>query len=152
MREHAERLRAAFDELVRLRSNAEAWKGDLAPHTWGPGHVLAHVAEMLPFWLGEIERVLDDARDPAPFGRVKSDPVRIGTIERDHSLPFRELYSRIECELDRACARLADISEDKRCVHPTLGEMTLDKLADEFLSGHLEEHAAQLREIVGGEV
>ena len=24
---------------------------------WGPREVLAHVAEMLPYWLGEIERI-----------------------------------------------------------------------------------------------
>ena len=28
---------------------------------WGPGEVLAHLAEMAPYWLGEIERVLDGA-------------------------------------------------------------------------------------------
>ena len=36
--------------------------------------LLAHVAEMLPYWLGEVERILAGPPEPVPFGRVGSDP------------------------------------------------------------------------------
>ena len=69
---------------------------------WGPREVLAHVAEMLPYWLGEYERVVEAARpagDGAPFGRVAADALRIGVLERDRTLPLRELLARIDTNI-----------------------------------------------------
>ncbi len=74
---------------------------------WGPGEVLAHLAEMAQYWLGEIERVLDGDPEPVPFGRIATDPVRIGVVERDRSLPPRELYDRIDDALDAIRSPLA---------------------------------------------
>jgi len=39
--------------------------------SWGPRETLAHVEEMLSFWLGEAERILDGGGDGGPvvFGR-----------------------------------------------------------------------------------
>ena len=63
------RLRAARDGLAPTRPAIEAgapWPmaavyDDSDEARWGPGEVLAHLAEMAPYWLGEIERVLDGA-------------------------------------------------------------------------------------------
>lgn len=119
---------------------------------WGPPETLAHVAEMIPFWTGEMERVLAGAQEPVPFGRVASDPLRIGVIERDRSLPSRELLARIESGVERLASRLGELDAGeagRRGVHPTLGEMTVVRIAERFVIGHLEEHAAQLRESLG---
>ena len=57
--------------------------------SWGPREVLAHVEEMLPFWLGEMERVIDgDGSAAVPFGRTADDAIRLGIIDRDRSLPL----------------------------------------------------------------
>ena len=48
--------------------------------------LLAHVAEMLPYWLGEAERILAGGPDPVRFGRVAEDKLRVLTIERDRTL------------------------------------------------------------------
>ena len=42
---------------------------------WGPGEVLAHLAEMVPYWLGEIERV---ARRPGGARAVRAGRDRRG--------------------------------------------------------------------------
>ena len=46
---------------------------------WGPPEMLAHVAEMLPYWLGEVERILDGPTGAGPVraGR-RPNAVRIG--------------------------------------------------------------------------
>lgn len=119
---------------------------------WGPPETLAHVAEMITFWTGEMERVLAGEPEPVPFGRVASDPLRIGVIERDRSLPSRELLARIRSGVERLATRIAELSPaeaQRRGVHATLGEMTVVRIAERFIIGHLEEHAAQLRESLG---
>jgi hypothetical protein len=104
---------------------------------------------MLSFWLGEIERILDGAPEPVPFGRVADDTVRIGIIGRDRSLPLHELDTRIDIGGDRWVRRLRALGEadaTRRGLHPRLGEMTVAGIAERFVVGHLEEHVVQLRE------
>jgi hypothetical protein len=118
---------------------------------WWPGEVLAHLAEMAQYWLGEIERVLDGTQEPVPFGRIASDPIRIGLVERDRSLPPRELYDRIDESLarfDRRWRTLTPTELARRGVHPKRGEMTVAQMADPFIVGHLEAHVAQLEAIL----
>jgi hypothetical protein len=140
----AVQARAPWPLAERFGSEPEA--------SWGPPEVLAHVAEMLPFWLGELERVLDGSPEPVPFGRVVTDEVRLAIIGRDRSLPVRELFDRIEAHVARYRRRLPQLTAAdvrRRGLHPRLGEMTVEGLLDDFVLGHLEDHCEQLRTVLG---
>jgi len=155
-----ERLRAARDGLAATRPAVEAgapWPmaivfDDSDEARWWPGEVLAHLAEMAQYWLGEIERVLAGHPDPVPFGRIASDPVRIALVERDRSVPPRELYERIDDALRRFDQRWRTLSAAelaRRGLHPTRGEFTVAAMPDRFIVGHREDHVRQLEEILG---
>jgi len=119
---------------------------------WGPPEVLAHLAEMVPYWLGEIERVLAGAPEPVPFGRVATDTVRLSVLERDRSLPPHELYDRTTSALERLERRLETLTQvelARRGLHPRAGEMTVAEMPDRFIIGHMAEHILQLEELVG---
>ena len=120
--------------------------------SWGPREVLAHVEEMLPFWLGEMERVIDgDGATPVPFGRTADDPIRIGFIERDRSLPLRVLFGRIDAGLRAWEERIPTLSDAESAhvgVHPRLGEMPAPAILERFVMGHAEDHLTQLRDIL----
>ncbi len=122
---------------------------DAGPESaWGPTEVLAHVAEMLPFWLGEIERVVGGASEPVPFGRTTADPVRTETIARDRTLPPAELQGRIEAVVGRYARRLPELGSSglaRRGLHPIRGEMTVGEILERFAVGHAEDHVDQLR-------
>ena len=156
-----QRLAAAGNHLAGLTPTLEAggpWplaaRFDHAPEaSWGPCEILAHVAEMLSFWLGEAERILDVDDGPAPFGRKATDDVRLAIIERDRSLPIRELSARVQAGIERWRRRWAELDEGARQrsgSHVTLGAMTVTDVADRFVVGHLEEHLDQLAEAAGG--
>jgi len=118
---------------------------------WGPMEVLAHSAEMLPFWLGEIERILAGDPEPVPFGRIPDDPTRLAIIERDRTLPPRELFDRIASGVERYSRRLHDLDDGamtRSGLHPRRGAMTIADVLERFVVGHLEEHARQLAEAV----
>lgn len=160
MDELIERIERAAEALRDLRPGIEAgepWPlstdfGTAPESTWGPREALAHVAEMLPFWTGEIARVVvTGAPQPVPFGRVQSDVLRIGVLERDRTLPLGELFERIDAGTDRIAGRLEAISPAdaaRRGVHPRLGELTATEIAERLVVGHLEEHVQQLRDLV----
>ena len=86
--------------------------------------------------------LLDGAPDPVPFGRTAADPVRVLTIERDRTLPPRELLDRIEATAERYARRLAELEPadlDRRGLHPRLGELTVAEILERFAVGHAEE-------------
>jgi hypothetical protein len=151
--------RQAYAGLAPRLTAGEPWPladdyGTGPEASWGPREVLAHVEEMLPFWLGELERVIDGARGGAgavPFGRTADDPVRIGILARDRSLPLRVLLGRIDAGLREWSDRLATLSdaEGQRVgLHPRLGEMPASGILERFVVGHAEEHVRQLEEIL----
>ena len=120
--------------------------------SWGPREVLAHVEEMLPFWLGEMERVIDgDSSRPTPFGRTADDAVRLGIIDRDRSLPLRVLFGRIDDGLrawEQRLPTLTEVERERIGVHPRLGEMPAPSILERFVTGHAEDHIAQLNDIL----
>ena len=146
-----ERLRTARDNLVRMRSRVELSgpPPDQLPRRreWVGREVLAHVDEMLPYWLGEIERVLVGPVEPVPFGRESTDLVRVLTIDRDRTLPVSELYARLDNSLERVLRRLLEL-DDRQAARRGLtkgrGEMTVRQIVDTMLAGHLEEHCKQM--------
>ena len=109
--------RRAYAELAPRVVAGEPWAlaedyGTGPEASWGPREVLAHVEEMLPFWLGEMERVIDgDGSAPVPFGRIADDAVRIGIIERDRRLPLRVLFGRIDAGLAAWEARIPTLTD-----------------------------------------
>jgi hypothetical protein len=149
------RLIAAHERLEALRPEVEAgspWPpspqfGVEPEASWNPPELLAHLAEMLPYWLDQVERILEGYPEPVPFGRVQSDDARIGAIARDRALPPSELYDRIAVGVDAVVGRFATLAPDdaaRRATHPTLGEMTLETVVARMLVAHLEDHATQL--------
>lgn len=154
----ADRLIQAHDRLEALRPAVEAgapWPpsehfGTEPEASWNPPELLAHVAEMLPYWIGQIERILDGFREPVSFGRVQTDTDRIEAIGRDRLLPG-ELFDRVAAETDAAVVRLraiADADLERLGTHPTLGEMTVRAVVERMLLGHLEGHVEQLAGIL----
>jgi hypothetical protein len=145
----AERLLAAAG---RIRASAVVLPDDAltdpdpdSGERWDRGQVLAHVAEMLPYWVEQAELVA--AGDQVPFGRTRSDPRRVAAIERDRREDPSRLLDRVDDGLGVVVALLERLDDDalaRSGRHQVLGEMTVAAIIDRFLVDHLEEHADQL--------
>ena len=162
MNDPAVRLRDAGIALLGLRGAlvaGEPWPLSAAYGTepeadWGPREVLAHVNEMLGYWPVQLAAVLagDPAAPPVAFGRTADDPNRLGRIEADRHRPAGDLLDGIDAGLADADAFLAGLKPadlERIGAHPTRGEMPVGAAVESFLTGHLEGHVAQLREILG---
>ena len=121
---------------------------------WERGQVWAHLGEFPPYWIEQARLVLaaPGGGEPVLFGRTKRDPGRLAAIEQDRGLDTAALFHRLHAHLVSLRAFLGGLGPrdwDARGRHPSLGEMTVEQLVEEFLVGHLEEHAAQLEELAG---
>jgi hypothetical protein len=154
-----DRLLGAHAGLAASRSGVEAgapWPastnfGHEPESTWNPPELLAHVAEMLPYWMDQIERILEGYPEPVPFGRVATDEERIAAIGRERARPVGELFDQIATGAQAAADRLRGLSDDqlgRRGTHPTLGEMNVEAVAERMFIRHLGDHAEQLRTIL----
>ena len=120
---------------------------------WEAGQVWAHLAEFIPYWIDQAQLLLDQeqGRDPVPFGRTKSDPGRLAAIESDRHSSQRRLGESVLGDIGLLRAFLVGLDDNawSACgTHPTLGVMDLKDFVEEFLVGHLEQHADQLDELV----
>ncbi len=155
------RLRSSGADLLALREPlvaGEPWPlsdsyGTEPEATWGPREVLAHVDEMLTYWIDELRRVqAGDGSGPVPFGRIATDPSRLRRIDDARQHDVGRLLDDIRTGLDEAVGfaqRLSDEDRSRLGSHPSRGEITIEASVERFLVTHLEDHVAQLREILG---
>jgi hypothetical protein len=123
---------------------------------WEAGQVWAHVAEFVPYWMAQMKGVFD-RYDGAPvtFGRIKTDPDRLEAIERDRRDAIPALYERTRSAIGDLREWLPTLGEDAwaaRGVTPRMRELGTEEMLEEFLVGHLEEHADQLDGLRSGSV
>jgi len=155
----ADRLLEAHTRFDALRPDVEAgapWPasdnfGHQPESTWHPPELLAHVAEMLTYWMGQIERILGGYPEPVSFGRVATDEDRIAAIGRERARPVGELFDEVARGAEAAANRLRELPAaqlERRGTHPTLGEMTVSAVAERMFIRHLGEHEEQLRAIL----
>lgn len=144
-----ERVDAVLRRLeARARTNAAGLTSP-DPRTgerWDEGQVWAHLAEFIPYWIVQIGTVLA-ADQPPVFGRTQVDPHRISEIARRREEPAAALMATVRGEAEQLRTLLAGLDDsawDRRGAHPTLGTMTVTQMVEEFLVGHLEQHADQL--------
>ena len=148
------RLRAAAD---RIRELGPAFDGltKADPQTgerWDRGQVLSHVAEMLPYWVGQAMHVVSAGGDGVAFGRTKRTQSRLERIESGRHEDPADLLSRMDAGVSDAIQLLERLADDELRLtgtHETLGEMSVAELVDEFLVDHIEQHADQLAESGG---
>jgi hypothetical protein len=149
-----ERLASHVNDDVRsdALTSADAGSGE----RWERGQVWAHLAEFVPYWIDQARMVIAAAdAGPVAFGRTKRDEGRIAAIERDRDQPVSVLWSEAHGDIEELrtfLLGLDDTAWDARGLHPTLGVMPMERIVEEFLVGHLEEHADQLDELVAADV
>ena len=91
--------------------------------------------------------------EPVPFGRVKTDAGRLEAIERERHTDPAALLERVRsslAEVTEAVRAFAPDAWGRRGAHPSRGDMTVQRIIEQFIVEHLEEHAEQLDQLKSG--
>jgi hypothetical protein len=138
---------------ARLRVLATPTEGLTGPdpatgEQWEAAQVWGHITEFIPFWVEQAGDVIDAYRDePVPFGRIRSDPTRLAGIEQGKHVAIETMWQEVQADLADLRLFLAALPEgwaDSVGLHSTLGPLPTERIVDDFLIAHLEEHAEQL--------
>jgi uncharacterized damage-inducible protein DinB len=120
-----------------------------AENEWTIMQNLAHVVEFMPYWAGEIEKVI--AKPGGEFGRT---PEHVGRLQgiSEHEM---DSLSKIKAALPRSYARLNEVlgrlkESDLELTgkHVRYGEKPLDWLIEEVVTNHLNGHVEQIKRCI----
>jgi hypothetical protein len=137
-----ETLRSVAPHLEKMLTRADPATGE----RWTGAQVLAHVVELLPYWLGEAERMREHA-DVDPVGRTKKDVKRLDAVAAGRDRAVDDVLGDAFAALDEARATLRTLTPaDLECTarHIVRGPMTVGELVETFVVEHLEEHVSQV--------
>ena len=117
-----------------------------AQDEWSIMQNLAHIVELMPYWAGEIEKLV--AKPGQNFGRTMQQEARLQAI-REHG---RDSLDQVRAALPGSYARLEEVltslkDSDLRLTgnHVKFGDETLDWFIEEFVTGHLVNHLEQIK-------
>jgi hypothetical protein len=148
------RMAVAEGRLAAFAEHPPPGLTDADPKTgerWDAGQAWAHVAEFVPYWQREIERVVTGiGAGPVSFGRTSDDPGRADAIEAGRHEPPTEQMARLAGALMILRTYLVGLSEAEwgaRGLYVRGNEMTVADIVDRYIVSHLEEHADQLEKL-----
>ena len=154
-RERVALAREALEAVPELGPGVLGPPDESTGERWDRTHVLGHLAEMLPFWTGQVRYVLAGADE---LGRGEPGYARRREgIDAGPQLGEEELRRRIRAGVQGLMALLDDLRDedlDRRVRYRAQSgdrEVELRFPVEELLVGHLEAHLRQLQELsIGG--
>ena len=117
-----------------------------AENEWSIMQNLAHIVEFMPYWAGEIEKLL--AEPGRNFGRTPQDEGRLQGIsehEMDSLTSIKAALPGSYARLDAVLGGLKDSDLEVMGHHFKYGEIPLDWFIEEFVTGHLRGHVEQIK-------
>jgi len=115
-----------------------------AENEWTIMQNLSHTVEFMPYWAGEIEKLV--AVPGQNFGRTMQDEGRMRAINehgQDSLAQIKETLPGSYTRLEDALGRLKDSDLELTGRHVKFGEQSLGWFMEEFVTGHLSGHVEQ---------
>lgn len=155
--ERSQRIEALIDGiLAQVRTvPAEVLQRRSQEGEWMAMELLAHVAELLPYWARQAREVSERAGDGELFGRStvnpEEDPDRLAAITGHGGDQLTTIEALLQAGLTLALADLRAIHHDRwgRNGRQANGQITtVAQIVDQRLIAHLQSHAEQLARIL----
>ncbi|MGP3561247.1 DinB family protein [Geobacillus sp. BK01] len=136
-----ELVQSLSEELIRWKPSEEEWS---------IAQILSHLNEAIPYWVGEINRIKQDAS--TAWGRGLADEVRLAAVEEAHvnALPTAELLAQLKtvpATVDDLFRRLeeSDLSIVAPSRNPKFNGQPLQFIIDHLIVEHVQKHLGQIK-------
>ena len=146
----AARLQATTDEIVAevRRLPAELINWIPAQGVWSVMDILCHIREFVPFWTGEILRIV--RRPNETWGRDHTDTARIAAVSNTAACKLDDVLSDIRQAAQRSADSLRDLSDadfdiQATSKNPRWGVKPASFVVDDLVVHHVERHLGQIR-------
>lgn len=149
-----DRVEASRRRLAELPRSGWGEPGPADPETgesWDRGHVLGHMAEMLPFWTAQVRGVLAGAGEIGRDERGWAE--RREGIDHGRDAGGEELLKRVDDGISGLLTLLGELHDEdlgrKLVIHDSGSsstEVVLRTALEQRLVGHIEAHLRQIEQ------
>jgi uncharacterized damage-inducible protein DinB len=132
-------VRGLSEEQIKFKPSEEAWSVQ---------EIVAHVEEVIPYWLNELERVRQTPG--VEWGRGLQDAARLEAVAKAYDRPVAEILNQIEGMKSLVSERLSQVTEEelKRespSRNPRFGTKPASFIVDHLLVEHIAKHLGQIQ-------
>ncbi len=117
-----------------------------AENEWTIMQNLAHIVEIMPYWAGEIEKLV--ATPGQNFGRTAQDERRLAAINEHGTDSLEQIKAVLPgsyARLDEVLSSLRDSDLELTGQHSRYGEKPVGWLVEEYVTGHVSGHLEQIK-------
>jgi hypothetical protein len=117
-----------------------------AENEWTIMQNLAHIVEFMPYWAGEIEKLV--AEPGRNFGRTIQNEGRLRGISEHETDSLEDIKKALPgsyARLDEVLGKLKDSDLKLTGQHVRYGEKPLGWFIEDFVTGHLSGHVEQIK-------
>jgi hypothetical protein len=137
---------AILAEVQRLPPDLIHWVPSAG--VWTIMDNLCHIREFVPFWTGEVLRIVH--RPAEPWGRDHTDTARLSAVTNTAALAPDDVVADIREAVRRSAEALRVLSDEALAVeatskNPRWGLKPASFVVDELLVQHVAKHQGQIR-------
>lgn len=116
---------------------------------WSIMQILSHIAEAIPYWLGEVETVV--ATPGSKWGRGLQDPARLATVTDTEKLSVDEVLKQVDelkYKVESGLGKLDEETLSKESPHRNFakfGNKPVSYIVDHFIDDHVSGHYDQIK-------
>jgi len=120
-----------------------------ADDEWSIMQILSHLAEAIPYWLGEVENVI--AVPGSKWGRGLQDPARLAAVTDTDKLAVDDVMKQVEELKYKVESSLGNLDEEtlsKESPHRNFakfGNKPVSYIVDHFIDEHILGHYDQIK-------
>ncbi|MFJ7508395.1 DinB family protein [Peribacillus simplex] len=120
-----------------------------ADDEWSIMQILSHLAEAIPYWLGEVENVI--AVPGSKWGRGLQDPARLAAVTDTDKLAVDDVMKQVEglkYKVESSLGNLDEESLSKESPHRNFakfGNKPVSYIVDHFIDEHILGHYDQIK-------
>ncbi|WP_375088220.1 DinB family protein [Peribacillus sp. RS7] len=120
-----------------------------ADDEWSIMQILSHLAEAIPYWLGEVETVI--AKPGAKWGRGLQDPARLAAVTHTDKLAVDDVLKQVEELKYKVESRIGNLDEEtlsRESPHRNFakfGNKPVSYIVEHFIDEHISGHYDQIK-------
>lgn len=128
------------EEVIRFKPSKEEWSII---------QILSHINEAIPYWLGEIQRVVE--KPGVEWGRGLQDAARLEAVADPDSLSTDVVLSRIKQQRKKIEMVLSQLTDEQLAIESPhrnfakFGKKPVSFIISHFIDEHLAGHFEQIK-------
>lgn len=149
--ESIEGILESLNEILSVTENLpeETLRWKPSEEEWSILQILSHLVEAVPYWLGEVERVV--TAPGSSWGRGLQDPARLAGISDTDSLSVVNVLAEVGNLRRKVTSGLQGLDtetlkqESPHRNFAKFGEKPVSFIIDHFINEHVDGHAKQIQ-------